>query len=756
MWQKKDRILDPPVTEVTASTPLKAHFDDSDCRKEESITYGSSDVDSQKASSDSLKDSKSQRLRSYFHHNREPLPDHSDIYFGKADWRSIANLLLAIYATLFSTISLAIAIWQPRYGKWISPTGHLKPSTADLLFSLLAKSIEIASAGLYISFLGQFLTRRSLQSRGISLADIALREWLIQPGFAIWNWGNLKNASTTVLGFASLLAAIAIYFFTAASNSLVSPHIALGKWETTQFLGQVRQNFGNVIVLKKDCWAPIDSLVDSQNIGESCVNVLASGLAHQDFNNYMKQWSKVIMGGSNASSSLSFRPPATSSIFTDTKVQGSWVQESSSDISVNFAKYGRVVNNITLSMPHPVVYYSAQAEFPDPVKGTGFGEHSVKASVVSPTSNTLCVNMQQSEVAPLIYVEWPNARFTSSDNGHKIAAKDWYKDTTNTSLQSNLSQTHVERIFRWGPTYNRSFPIFPQWPIDFNSITNISVPKSDSIYLLVKSPNTTDYTICQMYGVLSQDCSTKHTQKVGTRTLSSDCDADALSFGSTIAPASFRPSPSKDFRDILGAWATAMGLNGGMLSSNSSLVHVLSQFVVTNSSNQVPSLNKTMPSISEALAVLSNSMLMKASINATFDNRTIKGAPTPPVFFPYNVVVQTQQYRSGPPAPWQGILYPILVIIFAVNWYCLMYFLREMGLVVDFLEPQNLFNVAIDSPSESKRRKAGEGPVENHDSDAWMLRRDHDRRLFFKKVGEEGSLGGGKRDGRLFIGFEVS
>jgi hypothetical protein len=242
--------------------------------------------------------------------------DYSDIHYGKADWRSVGNLMLAIYATLLSAISLAIAIWKPRYGKWISPTGPVAPSTADLLFSLLAKSIEIASAALYLNFLGQFITRRSFRSQGISLADIAVREWLVQP-VVIWDWENLKYATTTVLGFGSLLAAIAIYFFTAASNSLVSPHLAMGKWESTQFSGQVRMNFGNLPVLKNECWAPIDARLDAQNIGESCVNILASGLANQDFNNFMKSWKDM-----NEPSNLASRPDATSSIFTDTRTQG--------------------------------------------------------------------------------------------------------------------------------------------------------------------------------------------------------------------------------------------------------------------------------------------------------------------------------------------------------------------------------------------------------------------------------------------------
>jgi len=342
------------------------------------------------------------------------------------------------------------------------------PSTADLLFSLIAKSIEIASAALYLNFLGQFLTRRSFRARGISLAEIAVREWLVQP-VVIWNWENFKYATTTVLGSGSLLTAVSIYFFTAASNSLVSPHLAMGKWESTQFSGKVRMNFGNNVVLKNECWAPIDADLDGQNIGESCVNILASGLANQDFNNFMKDWRDA-----KPSSNLAIRPGATSSIFTDTRTEGTWVQSSTSDISANFAKYGRVVNNITLSMPHPVVYYSTGFEFPMPIRGTGFGEHTLKASVVSPTSNTLCVNMQPSELAPLIYVEWPNARFKLDEGGHKIALNDWERDvpTDRSILQSNVSMTQVDSIFKWGSEYNRSFPVFAR----VSSIISIPPP----------------------------------------------------------------------------------------------------------------------------------------------------------------------------------------------------------------------------------------------------------------------------------------
>ncbi|CAG8983046.1 hypothetical protein HYALB_00006074 [Hymenoscyphus albidus] len=669
MWLRKEKSMNVPVVEVTASTPLKAHFDDLGMRKEESGVYNSSVVDDEKEFAGPPKPSFYQRVKSAFHLSREPLPNiYSDIYYGKADWRSIGNLLLAVYATVLSGVSLAIAVWQPRYGKWISPNGPIIPSTADLLFSIIAKSIEIASVGLYMTFLGQCLTKRCLRSRGIGLPDIAVREWLLQPGFVIWSLENLKYASTTLLGFNSFLTAIAVFFFTVASNSLVSPHITLGNWESTQFYGEARQNFGNSVIIKEECWAPINARLDNQDVGESCMNVLASGLALQDLNNYMKEWAGRAKDNKNTTDSD--RPVATSSIFTDTRTSGRWVEKSTPNISANFDTYGRVVNNVTLSMPHPVVYYSVRKEFPKAKKGSGLGEYTMKASVLSPTSNTMCVNMNRSEAAPLVYLEWPGPHITPG-----VARRGWDKDLygNHTNYKSNITATHVGSIFKWGSKYDRQPPIFPQWPIDFNSVININIPHGDSIYILIKSPNTTDYTICQMQGYLSPDCSTKHVQNVGATSLQSDCDDKDLSFAASIAPSTFHSRPDKDFRDVLGAWAIAVGLNSGLLSSNTSLGHVLSQLVIptpapSNTSTQTQPqtqklrLNPTLPSLSEALAVLSASMLLKASINTTSFTNTSFPFPLPvprtSLSLPYPVRVQTQQFRSGPPAPWQGILYP--------------------------------------------------------------------------------------------------
>lgn len=76
-----------------------------------------------------------------------------------------------------------------------------------------------------------------------------------------------------------------------------------------------------------------------------------------------------------------------------------------------------------------------------------------------------------------------------------------------------------------------------------------------------------------------------------------------------------------------------------------------------------------------------------------------------------------------------------------------------MGLVKDFLEPGNLFSVAVDSPDESGGRQAGEGPVGNHEGVKWALDRDADRRLVYRRVGG-GGLVPGAGQGRGEKGME--
>lgn len=135
-------------------------------------------------------------------------------------------------------------------------------------------------------------------------------------------------------------------------------------------------------------------------------------------------------------------------------------------MTASYKQYSRVVNNATLVMPHPGVIAAAK----DPKNGIvqpaeleGVGEYSLRASVISPAVNVLCANVNEAEIAPLIYVTWPNAATTTSkDNpSQKLAPGDYFNDIQLLPGEAYLNSTVVDDIFEWGPKYGRQPPVFP-------------------------------------------------------------------------------------------------------------------------------------------------------------------------------------------------------------------------------------------------------------------------------------------------------
>ncbi|KAB8228420.1 uncharacterized protein BDW43DRAFT_217326 [Aspergillus alliaceus] len=106
-------------------------------------------------------------------------------------WVPITILILAVYATVGSGAYLAVACWKPWYGNFIGDSGVLSASTAKFMAALLAKTIELAYVTVFVTFIGQFLSRRSLKkgSRGISLSDIIMdtREIISRPLIPVIN-----------------------------------------------------------------------------------------------------------------------------------------------------------------------------------------------------------------------------------------------------------------------------------------------------------------------------------------------------------------------------------------------------------------------------------------------------------------------------------------------------------------------------------------------------------------------------------------
>ena len=101
---------------------------------------------------------------------------------GRGSWLAISILVLAIYSTLFSGIWLIIAMMKLPYGHTVSRRG-VPFATASTLYTAFAKSIELSFVTVFVAFIGQVLSKRALlQTRGVTMAEMTMRSWVMQPG----------------------------------------------------------------------------------------------------------------------------------------------------------------------------------------------------------------------------------------------------------------------------------------------------------------------------------------------------------------------------------------------------------------------------------------------------------------------------------------------------------------------------------------------------------------------------------------------
>jgi hypothetical protein len=133
--------------------------------------------------------------------------------------------MLAIFSTVFSTIYLIIAVRAPRWGRAIRTNGPLTASGANILTQLFAKLIEMSFVAVFVAFLGQVLSRRatSHDPRGITLAEMSMRNWIMQPGTVVTHFETVRVAALTFLGAVSLTVAILAMLYTTAATALGRP-----------------------------------------------------------------------------------------------------------------------------------------------------------------------------------------------------------------------------------------------------------------------------------------------------------------------------------------------------------------------------------------------------------------------------------------------------------------------------------------------------------------------------------------------------
>lgn len=149
-------------------------------------------------------------------------PTKKTIVHRRLSWVPATILVLAVYSTIVSGVYLIVAFIKPRYGRLIGVDGRLAASTATLLSTLFAKTVELSYVTVCVAFLGQVLTRRAITrgSRGISISDMSMRTWIMQPGSLIVHWESLRYSGWTILGAITLTATFVAMLYTTAAEAL--------------------------------------------------------------------------------------------------------------------------------------------------------------------------------------------------------------------------------------------------------------------------------------------------------------------------------------------------------------------------------------------------------------------------------------------------------------------------------------------------------------------------------------------------------
>ena len=99
-----------------------------------------------------------------------------------------------------------------------------------------------------------------------------------------------------------------------------------------------------------------------------------------------------------------------------------------------------------------------------------------------------------------------------------------------------------------------------------------------------------------------------------------------------------------------------------------------------------------------------------------------------PQYQAFNATLRTQEYMSGGQHSWQKLFYVVLAAVFCTNLFCLLYFAISGNHITDFIEPQNLFSLSLNSPPSAVLDGNCGGNIEKEQFNAnWRIMHDKER-----------------------------
>ncbi|GAB7352167.1 hypothetical protein MBLNU459_g2649t2 [Dothideomycetes sp. NU459] len=612
----------------------------------------------------------------------------------------------------------------PRYGRIIGSNGAISSANANLLAALIAKTIELSFATVFVAFLGQALWRRASvrsQGRGVTLAEMDMRSWVMQPGTMLTRFVAIRSSVLSLLGILSLTAAVMAMLYTTASEALVQPQLRFDGTRKGSVQGLVKASWANAQYLGQQCQSPTKAVDDVTDGAGTCIEVEYAAQSYHNFQRYIGNWYNVANNG-NGSTELVDRPQGWAMLTDNTTVTARWIEIQNYAAEVG----GRIVNNVSMAMPHAGVPAAAR----DGINGIlqpedldGLGVYSLHASVPSPVVNVLCVNMNASELTPIVYNEWTNGSFD---------APTWFSDQIGTVGPEFINnKTVVDDLFGWGPKYGHSPPVFGKLPLNYNTILNNTGPYGrEAIYLLGKGDPASDYVVCSIKALMTPHCSTRYNVSSAWATLEAICEdsEDQMQYIHSVTNATTgNATVNLDWVATAQDWSSSLSLDAGLTDGNASIARLLMQLILEDEGTG-PALSGQLPSPAEALSVMAGCTLLMGTQDSPFVPDWNYSTPNshnildPGQYQNFNATLRAQEYASGGSKGYQHGFYIVLISVFVLNVICLVYLLINKGMVTDYSEPVNLFSLAVNSPpSDAMAGSCGGGPQAKQYSVPWYI-----------------------------------
>ena len=331
--------------------------------------------------------------------------------------------------------------------------------------------------------------------------------------------------------------------------------------------------------------------------------------------------------------------------------------------------------------------------------------------------SVLCADLTPDDMKPMVYTEWPN-------NGTIPNTTTWPDDF---DLITGLpNKTNVDELFGFDEI--NVHPIFPKLPQQYNTVYNYSaVWNKGGVYVLANGTSG-NYTLCSLRTALTPNCSTEYHATGSGGSLSTNCetknDLAYIRSNSTATNGVWVP----DWVNVVSLWGNGLSLNDGINDGQAANARLLTQLIP-----KTPKLDESLPSISEALAVLAGNTLLMSSLDSPFIHywnysTTVDTLAEPGQYQSFKGKFRTMIYQSGGTQNWQRMFHIVLLLVFLANICCWLYFLISGHLVTDFVEPQNLFCLSLLSPpSEALEGTCAGGPDKEHYDTRWNIKLDKAR-----------------------------